>query len=150
MDGSCGGRVIRLTLGLKAIRMVKVMAKTATLTAELLQDMTNTIVGEVDPDTVILFGSQARGEANQNSDVDFLVVTSQAFGPQNSRRAIMARLGRRLSRFLVPTDILLYTAEEVNAWQGSQNHVITRALKEGRVLYERSRSGQGSVASSRA
>ncbi|NJN24390.1 MAG: nucleotidyltransferase domain-containing protein [Acaryochloridaceae cyanobacterium RL_2_7] len=124
------------------------MLKTATLTAECLQNMTDTIVSEVDPDKVILFGSHARGEANQQSDVDLLVVTTQPFGPQNSRRGMAARLGRSLSRFLIPTDILLYTTEEVEAWQGSRNHVITQAMKEGQVLYERSRSGQGSTASS--
>lgn len=117
------------------------MLKTATLTAERLQEMTDTIVSEVDPEKIVLFGSHARGEANQHSDVDLLVITSQPFGPQNSRRGMAARLGRSLSRFLIPTDILLYTVEEVKAWQGSRNHVITQAMKEGRVLYERSRSG---------
>lgn len=118
------------------------MLTTATLTTELLQHMTDTIAREVDPEQVILFGSHARGEAHQHSDVDLLVVTTQPFSPQNSRRRMAARLGRSLSRFLIPTDILLYSAEEVEAWQGSRNHVITQAMKEGRVLYERSRSGQ--------
>jgi len=84
-----------------------------------------------------LFGSHARGEANQQSDIDLLIVTSQPFGLQNSRRRMATRLARSLSRFLIPTDILLYSAEEVEAWQGSRNHVITQAMKAGRVLYER-------------
>lgn len=118
------------------------MFKTATLTTALLKNMTDTIVSEVDPEQVILFGSHARGEANQQSDIDLLVVTAQPFSPQNSRRRMAARLGRSLSRFLMPTDILLHSVEEVNALQGSRNHVITQAMKEGQVLYERSRSGQ--------
>jgi predicted nucleotidyltransferase len=123
------------------------MLKTVTLTAELLKNMADTIAHEVDPERVILFGSHARGEANEHSDVDLLVITSKPFGTQNSRRGMAARLGRSLSRFLMPTDILLYTVEEVEAWQGSRNHVITQALMDGLVLYERSPSGQDSTAS---
>jgi predicted nucleotidyltransferase len=123
------------------------MLKTVTLTAELLKNMADTIAHEVDPERVILFGSHARGEANEHSDVDLLVITSKPFGIQNSRRGMAARLGRSLSRFLMPTDILLYTVEEVEAWQGSRNHVITQAMKEGQVLYERSPSGQDSTTS---
>ncbi|WP_008318099.1 nucleotidyltransferase domain-containing protein [Leptolyngbya sp. PCC 6406] len=116
------------------------MAKTATLTAELLQDMTNTIVGEVDPDTVILFGSQARGEANQQSDVDLLIVENKPFGVNRSRRKEAAKVWRALARFKLPIDILLYSADEVAEWSQTKNHVIARAIREGQVIYEKSGS----------
>ena len=47
------------------------------------------------------------------------------------------RLSLALSRFFVPKDILVFTRDEVSRWAGSRNHVIARALREGRVLYER-------------
>ncbi|MGH7565020.1 MAG: hypothetical protein ACREK5_11465 [Gemmatimonadota bacterium] len=38
----------------------------------------------------------------------------------------------------VAKDILLYSADELERWRDSPNHIIGRALRQGRVLYERS------------
>jgi predicted nucleotidyltransferase len=43
----------------------------------LLRQMVSTIVSEVSPETIILFGSRARGDARPDSDVDLLVVESR-------------------------------------------------------------------------
>ena len=37
----------------------------------------------------------------------------------------------------VSKDILVYSRAEVEYWRDSLNHVVARALREGRVLYER-------------
>ena len=58
----------------------------------LLRRMVKTIVDEVDPEQVILFGSRARGEAAADSDVDFVVVESAPFGDGHDRRAEATRL----------------------------------------------------------
>jgi hypothetical protein len=34
-------------------------------------------------------------------------------------------------------EILVYSSDEVERWRESRNHVVGRALREGRVLYER-------------
>lgn len=47
----------------------------------------------------------------------------------------MTRLWRALKGFRVPKDILVFSAEEVEQWKGSLNHVIGRALREGKELY---------------
>jgi hypothetical protein len=38
----------------------------------------------------------------------------------------------------VPTDVLVYSRDEAERWRKSLNHVVGRALREGKVLYERS------------
>jgi hypothetical protein len=45
----------------------------------LLQDIVDAIVQEVDPETIILFGSRARGDALPDSDVDLLIVEKEPF-----------------------------------------------------------------------
>ena len=103
----------------------------------LLDQMVQVIIDEVDPEQVILFGSRARGDARTGSDVDLVVVEAAPFGPDRNRRAEAARLWRALARFRVPKDILVFSRTEVDYWRDSLNHVLARALREGKVLYER-------------
>jgi len=104
---------------------------------KLIEEMTTIIVREVDPKQVILFGSQARGAARPDSDLDFLIIQDHPFVQGQPRRKQMARLWRLLARFPVSQDILVYTPDEVEEWRQSKNHVIARALREGKLLYER-------------
>lgn len=122
------------------------MAERATVTDELLQQMTDAVVRTIEPEWVILFGSQAKGVARPNSDVDFLVVEAEPFGPERSRRKEAAKVWRVLAKFGIPTDVLMYSLEEIAEWQHSPNHVIARALQEGQVMYERSEAGQNLTA----
>lgn len=110
---------------------------TAQAVERILEEMTEILVREAKPRKVVLFGSHARGEAGPRSDVDFLVVEDEPFGPGRSRRREMARLSRALARFPIPQDIVVYTAEEAEHWANTRNHVVAHALREGRVLYER-------------
>lgn len=103
---------------------------------ELIDRMARRIVAEVDPERIVLFGSWARGEANDQSDVDFLVVEREPFGSNRSRREKAVRIWRCLSEFRIPTDILVYSVDELDQWKDSSYHVVGRALKEGKVLYE--------------
>ena len=102
-----------------------------------LARMVQVIVDEVEPEQVILFGSRARGDARPDSDVDLVVIEADPFGPSRDRHAEAVRLWRALAGFRVPKDILVYSRSEVDYWCDSLNHVLARALREGKVLYER-------------
>lgn len=104
-------------------------------TEELIREMTAVVAREVDPEAIILFGSHATGNARPDSDVDLLVVESAPFGPGKDRRREMTRLWQALAGFAVPKDILVYSREEVERWRDARNHIIARALREGRFLY---------------
>ena len=111
------------------------------VTDELLDRMVRAIVDEVDPEKVVLFGSRGRGDAKADSDVDLLVIEAEPFGPDRPKHQEMLRLNRAVRDVRVPKDILVFSNEEVEYWHDSLNHVLARALREGRVLYERPTAG---------
>ncbi|MFZ4540104.1 nucleotidyltransferase domain-containing protein [Propionivibrio sp.] len=103
------------------------------ITDEILADMARRLVQVADPDKVVLFGSRARGDAQEDSDVDLLVIK-----PSDQPRHLRALpLYRALRGMGIPKDILWVTPDEVAAWQTVTNHVVSRGLREGRVLYEK-------------
>ena len=103
----------------------------------LIETMVKTIVQEADPDTVILFGSHARGDARPDSDVDLLIVEREPFNTRRSRRGETARLYLALRKVAVPKDLLLYSRDEFERFKDSAHHVVGRARREGKVLHER-------------
>jgi len=109
----------------------------AHMTDELLSKMVDAIVAEVSPEQVYLFGSRARGDAREDSDVDLLVVEREPFGEDRSRFEETNRVYKALASFQVPLDVLLYSAEEMAKWGGSRYHIVGRCRREGRLLYAR-------------
>ena len=110
---------------------------TEPVTDALLDRMVRAIVAEVDPEQVILFGSRGRGDARENSDIDLIVVEAEPFGPGRSRHKELVRLYHAVAGFHVPADVLVFSHDDVDYWRDSLNHVLARALREGKVLYER-------------
>ena len=108
------------------------------VTDAVIAQMVQAIVNEVDPEQVILFGSRGRGDYKESSDVDLVVVEAESFGPRRSRHQEILKLRRLLRPFGAPIDVLVYSLEDVDYWRDSLNYVLARALREGKVLYERS------------
>jgi predicted nucleotidyltransferase len=87
---------------------------------------------------VILFGSYARGEATERSDVDFMVV-AQSDLPRHKRAV---GLYRQLRPYPFGMDIVVYTPQEVEEGKKSALTFVSAVLREGKTLYER-RDGPG-------
>lgn len=104
----------------------------------MLHAMIDVIVQEIHPAQIVLFGSRARGDSRPDSDVDLLIVQDADFTPGYPRHEVLHRLRNRLADFGVAKDLLLHSRSYVEEWRDSLNHIIGRALREGRVLYERS------------
>ena len=84
------------------------------------------------PARVILFGSYARGDARDGSDLDFLVIESEV----GDRAAESVRLRRALRGFGAPVDVIVI--DEVLAQRRAKvrGTMVERALREGRVVAE--------------
>jgi len=101
----------------------------------VLAEIVHRLVEAVDPDRIVLFGSRARGDSRPDSDLDLLIV-KDSVEPRH-RRVVPAY--RALRGLGVPKDIVWYTPQELADWAGVVNHLVWRALNEGRLLYEKRR-----------
>lgn len=102
------------------------------LSDRVLDEVTRRLVAALQPERIILYGSRARGDATQDSDVDLLVILSHS-SERPARRA--ARAYASLRGLVIPADILVKTRAEFERYAntpGSLEHSIT---SEGRVLY---------------
>lgn len=88
------------------------------------------IVGAVQPQRIILFGSAARGEMGAHSDLDLLVVTATA-----DRSATARAIRRALAGLGVAKDVIVVTPEDVERHKNNRGLVLYPALREGRSLY---------------
>ena len=104
---------------------------------ESIRAMAEAIRVAADPQRILLFGSQARGEARADSDVDLLVVLERERWAHASTYEEMSRLHAMIPRPNVAVDVLVFTPEEVEDYRTARNSVVARALKDGVVLYER-------------
>ena len=109
-----------------------------TFSEQVIDQMVQAIVQEVEPRRIYLFGSHARGSPRADSDVDLLVVEDRNFGPDHNRWSELKRIRKALRPFRIPKDILVYSEDEFAAWENSANHIVAHAVREGKLLYERS------------
>jgi uncharacterized protein len=67
----------------------------------------------IDPEAVILFGSHARGDAKEDSDLDLYVVTKDDFIPENfnEKKIVRMKVSRALNDLqkIIPIDIITHT-----------------------------------------
>ena len=99
---------------------------------EFISIMTERIVQDFAPLQIILFGSQARGDADQDSDIDMLVV----FAELTDKRKTAIDIGRALSDVPVAKDILVSTPEELERSRTRIGSVLRYAQQEGKVLWK--------------
>ena len=96
-------------------------------------DIVNKIASGFDPDKIILFGSYAEGNPNENSDLDFILIKETSL-PKQKRGLEVRKLFYRVP---IPMDFKIYTSKEFNDELESKFSFLNSALKGSKILYER-------------
>jgi predicted nucleotidyltransferase len=100
----------------------------------LINRMVKRIVKKFHPEKIILFGSQARGEAKPDSDVDLLVIMS-CKGAQHEKAV---EILETLDDIVIPTDVIVTSPEDFARRKEVVGTIEWPAAREGKVLYARS------------
>ncbi len=104
---------------------------------ELVEDLVRQVVQDLepyDPETVILYGSFARGDWDEYSDLDLILIkeTEERF----IDRAIEPQ---EYITFPRKCDIFVYTPDEFESLKAEGRPFIEIVLEHGRVIYEKPR-----------
>lgn len=105
------------------------------LSPETIQSAVERIVASAHPVRVVLFGSYARGTADDGSDVDFLVIKQEVA----DRGREMLDLYRAIGFIGAGVDVLVCSMLEAKRRGQIPGTVIHHALRDGRILYDTSR-----------
>lgn len=89
-------------------------------------------MAKLDPVKVILFGSFARGDYHEASDIDLLVIKETDVPFLRRGLEVLEAIDAR-----VHIEPFVYTPQEVKQMVDDQNPLILDALSEGKVIYER-------------
>ena len=105
------------------------------LNRDTIQAITQLIVERFEPEQVILFGSCARGEEDENSDLDLT-------GRPAARRQEPPHRGNPIrraiaERFVLPVDLLIRSHETFATYRPNPNSMLSRMLEDSEVLYDR-------------
>lgn len=98
---------------------------------EKIYELRDKIVQHFHPQKIILFGSYAYGNPNDDSDVDLLVI--MPVDGRNSQQAIKI-LNTTDPRFAI--DLLVRTPEQVQTRMNLGDFFIREIVNKGKVLYE--------------
>lgn len=95
-----------------------------------LDDIIRRVAQIAEPERIILFGADARGEMNHHSDVDLLVVKDVP-----SLRQLTAKAYWRLYGVGAAVNVVMVTPQDVERYKDSHALVIKPGLWEGTVMY---------------
>ncbi|NKB69770.1 MAG: nucleotidyltransferase domain-containing protein [Candidatus Latescibacteria bacterium] len=96
-----------------------------------IDQLVDDVVKTVNPLRIILFGSAARGETGEDSDIDLLVVVPEGV----HRRRTAQKIYREITGIGVPFDIVVATLKDLGEHKDNRGLIYRAALKEGKELY---------------
>jgi predicted nucleotidyltransferase len=102
------------------------------ISEETIHQAVGRVVAAARPSRIILFGSYARGDPDEGSDLDFLVIERQLVDRQEE----MIRLRDAIGPIGAGVDVLVCSEAEAERRGKVPGTAVYWALKEGRILYD--------------
>ena len=100
--------------------------------AEVLNEVVERLVQGLHPEQIYLFGSQARNQAEEGSDIDLLVVVPTSDLPRHRREALSYDL---LWGLKMPVDVIVLTRAEFQRASRVKTSLASTVQAEGKLLY---------------
>ena len=85
----------------------------------------------VNAEQIILFGSYARGDARENSDVDLMIIAESKLPRFKRSREIY----KSLRPYPFGMDLLVYTPQEIEKGKRFPVSFVSTVLREGKTVY---------------
>ena len=106
------------------------------ISLEEIYEVVQQIVDKFHPQSIILFGSYAYGQPEPWSDVDLLVIMDTPLKEIDQAVEIC-----RSIRCDFPIDLIIYKPKNIKKRIGMGDFILTKIVKKGKILYERTHSG---------
>jgi predicted nucleotidyltransferase len=94
-----------------------------------LEKVLKIIITQIDPERIILFGSRARGDFEEDSDYDLLIVK------EGGSRKMLKKVYDSFSGIGVPVDMIVVDSKKLKDRLDDPFMIYGQAFKEGTVIY---------------
>ncbi len=102
------------------------------LSGQIKEQIKERLLEKFDPVKIILFGSQARGTADERSDVDLLIICES----NENRFKLMDQMRLSLLPISYAFDVIILNFNEFERDKKYPGTIARYASKEGEILYE--------------
>ena len=91
----------------------------------------NRIIKNVNPNMIIVFGSVARREAKEDSDLDLLVIFNEPY----DRKDMIKRISKQFIGLRLAYDLIIMTKEEYDHYKSDEYSFEHEIMTTGEVVY---------------
>ena len=103
------------------------------LNVPYLDEIISIIVSLIDPDQIVLFGSYARGENKNTSDIDLLVLKKNLQNTKIITDSIyMSFFDNKIK---IPVDLIVLDYDKYNNLKNEIGYIYKTINREGRLIY---------------
>ena len=97
-----------------------------------ISNIVSKIASKIQPDRIYLFGSYAKGHANEDSDF-YLIIIKDTTEPKYKRSIEIQRI---LKGSKLPVDIVVYTNDEFENERQKKYSFVNTAIQDAQLMYE--------------